>query len=103
MVQAGTMSYASTVACAARLLCLIAIPFLTSPNAHGESDARESQQRLSTSEYARRSRLASAQNPLPRIYSYFGDTTLPRTNLLIYRDNKGAVLPVDSVRDWSKR
>src|SRR3989442_983294 len=26
--------------------------------------------------YARRSRLASAQNPLPRMYSYFGDTTL---------------------------
>ena len=67
------MSYASTVACAARLLCLIAIPFLTSPNARGESDARESQQRLG------------------------------RTNLLIYRDNKGAVLPVDSIRDWSKR
>src|SRR5207249_6647867 len=30
----------------------------------------------STSGYARRSRLASAQNPLPRMYSYFGDTTL---------------------------
>src|SRR2546427_3891060 len=29
----------------------------------------------STSGYARRSRLASAQNPLPRMYSYFGDTT----------------------------
>src|SRR5881628_253902 len=26
--------------------------------------------------YARRSRLDSAQNPLPRMYSYFGDTTL---------------------------
>src|SRR5438477_6422860 len=30
----------------------------------------------STSGYARRSRLASAQNPLPRMYSYFGDTAL---------------------------
>src|SRR6266568_4162602 len=30
----------------------------------------------STSGYARRSRLASTQNPLPRMYSYFGDTTL---------------------------
>src|SRR2546428_3898738 len=30
----------------------------------------------STPGYARRSRLASAQNPLPRMYSYFGDTTL---------------------------
>src|SRR6266581_3796735 len=30
----------------------------------------------STSGYARRSRLASAQNPWPRMYSYFGDTTL---------------------------
>src|SRR5216117_3534808 len=30
----------------------------------------------STLGYARRSRLASAQNPLPRMYSYFGDTTL---------------------------
>src|SRR5437660_8521098 len=30
----------------------------------------------STSGYAGRSRLASAQNPLPRMYSYFGDTTL---------------------------
>src|SRR3989441_3243839 len=33
----------------------------------------------STSGYARRSRLASAQNPLPRMYSYFGDTTLAET------------------------
>src|SRR6266498_4119450 len=30
----------------------------------------------STLGYARRSRLPSAQNPLPRMYSYFGDTTL---------------------------
>src|SRR6185503_20092800 len=30
----------------------------------------------STLGYARHSRLASAQNPLPRMYSYFGDTTL---------------------------
>src|SRR6266487_4214201 len=30
----------------------------------------------STAGYARRSRLASAQNPLPRMYSYFRDTTL---------------------------
>src|SRR3989449_7151745 len=30
----------------------------------------------STAGYARRSRLASAQNPLPRMCSYFGDTTL---------------------------
>src|SRR5436309_6003459 len=30
----------------------------------------------STLGYARRSRLASGQNPLPRMYSYFGDTTL---------------------------
>src|SRR2546425_2116503 len=30
----------------------------------------------STLGYARRSRLASAQNPLPRMYSCFGDTTL---------------------------
>src|SRR5213594_4237976 len=30
----------------------------------------------STAGYARHSRLASAQNPLPRMYSYFGDTTL---------------------------
>src|SRR2546423_10573144 len=29
----------------------------------------------STAGYARHSRLASAQNPLPRMYSYFGDTT----------------------------
>src|SRR6266516_8024679 len=29
----------------------------------------------STAGYARRSRLASAQNPLPRMHSYFGDTT----------------------------
>src|SRR3989442_1149485 len=33
----------------------------------------------STAGYARRSRLASAQNPLPRMYSYFGDTTLGST------------------------
>src|SRR6058998_918796 len=30
----------------------------------------------STAGYARRSRLASAQNPLPRMYSYLSDTTL---------------------------
>src|SRR5204863_4971605 len=30
----------------------------------------------SASGYARRSRLASAQNPLPRMHSYFRDTTL---------------------------
>src|SRR5439155_8596708 len=29
----------------------------------------------STAGFDRRSRLASAQNPLPRMYSYFGDTT----------------------------
>src|SRR5439155_8242518 len=34
----------------------------------------------STAGYARRSRLASAQNPLPRMYSYFGDTTLGTTS-----------------------
>ena len=28
---------------------------------------------------------------------------LARTNLLLYRDSKGAVRPVKSVRDWSKR
>ena len=33
----------------------------------------------STAGYARRSRLASAQNPLPRMYSYFGDTTPGKT------------------------
>src|SRR5438445_5981411 len=30
----------------------------------------------SNSGYPRRSRLASAQNPLPRMYCYFGDSTL---------------------------
>src|SRR5437867_12459513 len=30
----------------------------------------------STAGYARHSRLASSQNPLPRMYSYFGGTTL---------------------------
>src|SRR6266705_2723270 len=35
----------------------------------------------STAGYARRSRLASAQNPLPRMYSYFGDTTLAHESL----------------------
>src|SRR6266481_5861925 len=73
MLQAGPMSYASTVACAVKLLCLIAFLCLIGPNAHGESNARESQQRLE------------------------------RTNLLFYRDTKGAVYPVKSVREWSKR
>ena len=67
------MSYPSTVARAVRLLYLIAFPCLIGPNAHGESNANESQPRLA------------------------------RTNLLMYRDNKGAVLPVKSVRDWPKR
>src|SRR5213593_5067431 len=73
MLQTGPMSYPSTVACALRLLCLIAFPCLTGPNAQGESNASESQQRL------------------------------VRTNLLMYRDNKGVVRPVKSVRDWLKR
>src|SRR2546425_12072067 len=33
----------------------------------------------STAGCARRSRLASAQNPWPRMYSYFGDTTLGKS------------------------
>src|SRR5437773_165181 len=73
MLQAGPMKYPFTVAYAIRLLCLTAFACLTSPNAHGKSDARESQYRLE------------------------------RTNLLVYRDNKGAVRPVKSVRDWAKR
>src|SRR6266498_4893016 len=40
----------------------------------------------STAGYARRSRLASAQNPLPRMYSYFGDTTLGAWDLGILLD-----------------
>ena len=67
------MSYPSTVARAVRLLYLIAFPCLIGPNAHGESNANESQPRLA------------------------------RTNLLMYRDNKGVVRPVKSVRDWLKR
>ena len=67
------MSYLSTVTSAVRMLCLITFLCLTGPNAHGESNARESEQRLA------------------------------RTNLLIYRDNKGAVRPVKSLRDWPKR
>jgi hypothetical protein len=67
------MSYLSTVTSAVWLLCLIAFPRLTCPHAHGESNAIESQQRLE------------------------------RTNLLIYRDNKGAGLSVKTVRDWAKR
>ena len=35
----------------------------------------------STAGYARRSRLASAQNPLPLMYSYFGDTTLAKARV----------------------
>jgi dienelactone hydrolase len=67
------MSYKSTVANTVRLLCLIAFPCLTGSDARGESNASESQQRLA------------------------------RTNLLVYRDNKGAVTSVKSVRDWAKR
>jgi dienelactone hydrolase len=67
------MSYVSTVACAIRLLCLIALPCLIGSLSSHRDDARESQQRLE------------------------------RTNLLIYRDTKGKVYPVKSVRDWPKR
>ncbi len=67
------MSYSSTVASAVRLLCLIAYLCVTGWNARAEAKARESQQRLA------------------------------RTNLLIYRDSKGAVRPVKSVRDFQKR
>src|ERR1051325_2241563 len=73
MPQARLMNYPSTLASALRLLCLIAVPYLIAPNAHGESVAGESQQRLA------------------------------RTNLLIFRDNKGAVRHVKSARDWLKR
>src|ERR1041384_5333781 len=73
MPQAGLMNYLSTFASAPRLLCLIAFPCLIAPNTHGESLAGESQPRLA------------------------------RTNLLIYRDNKGAVRPVKSTRDWLTR
>src|SRR5437870_13754419 len=73
MLQARPMSYLSTVTSAVRMLCLTTFLCLTGPNAHGESNARESQQRLA------------------------------RTNLLVYRGNKGAVLPVKSIRDWPKR
>jgi hypothetical protein len=52
---------------------MIAFFCLTGLDAHGESNASESQQRLA------------------------------RTNLLMYRDNKGAARPVKSVRDWQKR
>src|SRR5438876_9529186 len=72
MLQAGLMSYLSTLTCAVRLVCLIAFPSLTSLHVLGESNARESEQ-------------------------------LVRTNLLLYRDTKGAVRPVKSVPDWSKR
>jgi dienelactone hydrolase len=67
------MNYPSTLASAVRLLCLIAFPCLTGPDANGESNGSEAQQRL------------------------------VRTNLLMYRDNKGAARPVKSVRDWQKR
>ncbi len=67
------MSYPSTLAWAVKLLCLIAFLCLIGPDGQGESNASESQQRLA------------------------------RTNLLIYRDNKGGVRPVKSVRDWPKR
>src|SRR5580765_3326135 len=65
------MNCPCTVSRAFRLLCLLAFPCLTNPDAQGESS--ESDQRLA------------------------------RTNLLIYRDNKGAVVPVKSVRDWANR
>ena len=67
------MNHTSSALGAVKLLCLIAFLGLLGTNAHGESNARESQQRLE------------------------------RTNLLMYRDNQGAVLPVKSVRDWPKR
>ena len=67
------MSYPSVVASAGRLLCLIAFPCLVLFDARGASDANEFRQDLA------------------------------RTNLLIYQDNKGAVRPVKSVRDWAKR
>src|SRR5437667_7776560 len=47
----------------------------------------------STSGYARRSRLASTQNPLPRMYSYFGDTTLGGNN----RQDKGSLRSLRSL------
>src|SRR5438876_10316883 len=46
----------------------------------------------STSGYARRSRLASAQNPLPRMYSYFGDTTLKRLAFGIHKNIRGEII-----------
>src|SRR5438552_16775414 len=49
----------------------------------------------STAGYARRSRLASAQNPLPRMYSYFGDTTL---DLKLSALKRKQLLPLDAQR-----
>ena len=67
------MNHPANALCGVTLLGLLAFPLLTGSAAHGEFPALESSQRLS------------------------------RTNLLIYRGNQGAVLPVKSVRDWPKR
>src|SRR5262245_37376 len=69
----AVMNYPTSVAAATRGLCLIALPCLISFDAHCESGTGESQPRLA------------------------------RTNLLLYHDKTGAVHPVKSVRDWSRR
>src|SRR5262245_46969400 len=73
MVQAGPMNYPSALVQALKPLGLLALACLTSLNGIGDSNVSISDQRLA------------------------------RTNLLIFRDTKGAVRPVKSVRDWQKR
>src|SRR6266496_1367556 len=73
MVQTLLMNHKSSAIGAVKLLCLIAFLCPLGTNAHGESNARESQQRLK------------------------------RTDLLFYRDSKGDVYSVKSVRDFQKR
>jgi dienelactone hydrolase len=73
MLHAAFMNSLTTAASAAKFLCLIALPCLIGFDAHCESGTSESAPRLA------------------------------RTNLLVYRDSKGAVVPVKSARDWPKR
>jgi len=73
MLQPARMTGHSTALRASATLCLLAFLLAMRLTAHGESKTKDISQRLS------------------------------RTNLMVFRSGKGAVLPVRSVRDWRKR
>src|SRR5438876_3517618 len=74
MLQFCLMSGRTTSLCLLRMLSfLLAFLALTRPAARGESNIADSSRRLT------------------------------RTNLLIYRNNRGEILSAKSVRDWQKR